>query len=115
MAKRKIQIVDDERPTREAMARVLSDKYECMQAADAEQVMKTLESTPDLALMISDVRMPGEDGVSLVKRGFDVVSKAYASYADPTTGATVSVPEQVDIIQVYPSYEFALLNLNMPS
>ena len=54
-------------------------------------------------------------GVSLVKRGFDVVSKAYASYADQTTGATVSVPEQVDIIQVYPAYEFALLNLNMPS
>lgn len=68
MAKRKILIVDNERPTREAMARVLSDKYECMQAADAEQAMKTLESTPDLALMISDVRMPGEDGVSLVKR-----------------------------------------------
>ena len=68
MAKRKILIVDDERPTREAMARVLSDKYECLQAADAEQAMKIVEATPDLALMISDVRMPGEDGVSLVKR-----------------------------------------------
>ena len=68
MSKRKILIVDDERPTREAMARVLSDKYECLQAADAEQAMKTVESVADLALMISDVRMPGEDGVSLVKR-----------------------------------------------
>ena len=54
MAKRKILIVDDERPTREAMARVLSDKYECLQAADAEQAMKIVEATPDLALMISD-------------------------------------------------------------
>lgn len=68
MAKQKILIVDDERPTREAMARVLSDKYECMLAPDAEQAMMAIEANPDLVLMISDVRMPGEDGVSLVKR-----------------------------------------------
>ena len=66
--KQKILIVDDERPTREAMARVLSDKYECVLAPDAEQAMKAVEGNPDLVLMISDVRMPGEDGVSLVRR-----------------------------------------------
>jgi len=30
--------------------------------------MKAVEGNPDLVLMISDVRMPGEDGVSLVRR-----------------------------------------------
>ena len=68
MAKPKILIVDDERPTRDVMARVLSDKYECITAADAEQAMKAVSENPDLALIISDVRMPGEDGVSLIKR-----------------------------------------------
>ena len=68
MAKPKILIVDDEKPTRDAMARILSDSYECLVAPDAEQAMKAVAANPDLALMISDVRMPGEDGVSLVRR-----------------------------------------------
>ena len=68
MTKPKILIVDDERPTRDAMARALSANYECLTAPDAEQAMKAVAANPDLALMISDVRMPGEDGVSLVRR-----------------------------------------------
>ena len=68
MSRPKILIVDDERPTRDVMARVLSDNYECVTAADAEQAMKAVAENPDLALIISDVRMPGEDGVSLIKR-----------------------------------------------
>lgn len=68
MLKPKILIVDDERPTRDVMARVLSDKYECITAPDAEQAMKAVAENPDLALIISDVRMPGEDGVSLIRR-----------------------------------------------
>ena len=68
MGRPKILIVDDERPTRDVMARALSDKYECITAADAEQAMKAVAENPDLALIISDVRMPGEDGVSLIRR-----------------------------------------------
>ena len=68
MAKLKILIVDDVRPTREAMSRVLSENYECILAPDAEGAMNAIRENPDLALMISDVRMPGEDGISLVKR-----------------------------------------------
>ena len=66
--KPKILIVDDERPTRDAMARILSSKYDCITASDAEQAMKAIAAHPELALVISDVRMPGEDGVSLVRR-----------------------------------------------
>ena len=68
MLKPKILIVDDERPTRDVMARVLSGKYNCITAADAEQAMAAVAENPDLALIISDVRMPGEDGVSLIKK-----------------------------------------------
>ena len=68
MLKPKILIVDDERPTRDVMARVLSDKYECITAPDADQAMKAVAENPDLALIISDIRMPGEDGVSLIRR-----------------------------------------------
>lgn len=68
MMKPKILIVDDEKPTRDVMARVLAPKYECLTAADAEQAMAAVTANPDLALMISDIRMPGEDGISLLRR-----------------------------------------------
>lgn len=68
MAKPRILIVDDEKPTRDVMARVLSASYDCATAPDAEQAMAAVEATPDLALMITDYKMPGEDGVSLIRR-----------------------------------------------
>ena len=50
-------------------------------------------------------------GTTLVKPGFAVASQARESYADPTTGTTVSVAQQVDIIQVYPTADFSLLRI----
>ncbi len=66
--KPKILIVDDEKPTRDVMVRILAAKYECLTAADAEQAMAAIAANPDLALMISDIRMPGENGISLLRR-----------------------------------------------
>ena len=66
--KPKILIVDDEKPTRDVMVRILAAKYECLTAADAEQAMAAIATNPDLALMISDIRMPGENGISLLRR-----------------------------------------------
>jgi DNA-binding NtrC family response regulator len=68
MAIQKILIVDDERATRDAMTRALAPVYECFTASDAEQALALLESEPDVVLMISDVRMPGETGLSLVQK-----------------------------------------------
>lgn len=73
MAKPLILIVDDEKPTRDVMARLLSEKYECLTAADAEQAIALIKENERLALMISDVRMPGEDGLSLVKKARELV------------------------------------------
>ena len=68
MAKPKILIADDEKPTRDAMARILSSSCECLTAPDAELAMKLVEENPDLALLLTDYKMPGENGVSLIKR-----------------------------------------------
>ncbi len=68
MAKPKILIVDDEKPTRDVMARVLSSSYDCLTAPDAEEAMKIVETTSDLALLLTDYKMPGEDGISLIRR-----------------------------------------------
>ena len=63
----KILIVDDEKDTRDFMARALSGKYEVVTAADAELAMRQLESDTSIRLMLSDIRMPGEDGLTLMK------------------------------------------------
>ena len=64
----KILIVDDEKPLRDTLARWFRSRYDCVLAPDAEEAMKAVAANPDLALMISDVRMPGEDGVALLKK-----------------------------------------------
>ena len=66
--KPKILIVDDEKPLRDTLARWLGLSYDCQTAPDAATAMDIVRSTPDLSLIISDVKMPGEDGVSLVRR-----------------------------------------------
>ena len=68
MAKPKILIVDDEKPTRDAMARILSGSYDCITAPDAEQALAAVAANPDLALVMTDYKMPGEDGVALIKK-----------------------------------------------
>ena len=78
--KQKILIVDDEKPLRDTLARWFRPSYDCLVAPDADEAMKVVEANPDLALMITDVRMPGEDGVSLLRR---------AKAANPDMGAIV--------------------------
>ncbi len=68
MAKPKILIVDDEKPTRDVMARILAATGECITAPDAELAMQAVEANPDLALLITDYKMPGENGVQLIQR-----------------------------------------------
>ncbi len=79
-AKPKILIVDDEKPTRDVMARILAAKYDCLLAPDAEQAMKVISATPELALLITDYKMPGENGIELIKR---------AKAASPSLGAII--------------------------
>lgn len=62
-----ILIVDDYKDTRELMGRALGEEYSTVLAPDAEGAMKALAADPSIALMLSDVRMPGTDGVTLLK------------------------------------------------
>ena len=70
--KPKILIVDDEKPLRDTLARWFRPGYECLIAPDADAALEIVRATPDLALMISDIRMPGEDGVTLLRRAREI-------------------------------------------
>jgi len=66
--KPKILIVDDEKMLRDTLAKWFRPTYDCLTAPDAAEAMKLVEANPDLALMISDVKMPGESGISLLRK-----------------------------------------------
>ena len=66
--KPKILIVDDEKMLRDTLAKWFRPSYECLTAPDAAEAMKAVEANKDLSLMITDVRMPGESGVELLKK-----------------------------------------------
>ena len=62
-----ILVVDDEKDTRELMARALGDEWPVVTASDAEAAMRLLEADPSIKLMLSDIRMPGISGMELLK------------------------------------------------
>ena len=63
---KRILIVDDEEPIRKLFASCLSEHYICVTAADAQEALLRLASE-DFALVISDVQMPGLNGVELLR------------------------------------------------
>ena len=66
--KPRILIVDDEKPLRDMLAKWFGKTYDCHTAPDAVEAMKVVDETPDLALMITDFKMPGESGLDLAKK-----------------------------------------------
>lgn len=62
-----VLIVDDDRDTREGLARALSGSFRTVTAQDADSALAALAADASIALMLSDVRMPGADGISLMK------------------------------------------------
>ena len=112
-------IVDDEKDTREFMARALSGKYEVLTAADAELAMKQLDADRSIRLLLSDVRMPGEDGITLMKAAkamnpslavilltaFGSIDQAVAAMKD---GADDFITKPVDLDQLELRIEKAL-------
>ncbi len=64
----RILVVDDDSLVRRSLCEVLSfEGYACSNAGDAEEGFKKLKETP-FDLVISDIKMPGMDGVELLKK-----------------------------------------------
>jgi putative two-component system response regulator len=63
----RILIVDDEEQIRTLLTRLLGAQgYECLAAEDTAAARRVLEGTP-VALVLSDVNMPGESGIDLTR------------------------------------------------
>jgi signal transduction histidine kinase len=63
----RILIVDDEEPIRRLFASCLSERYACVTASDAQEALLRMVSEP-VALVLSDVQMPGLNGIELLRK-----------------------------------------------
>lgn len=62
-----ILIVDDEKSARDGLVRALKRSYQVFAAEDAQEALRLLSEHP-IDVLLSDVRMPGMDGVALMQR-----------------------------------------------
>ncbi|MGH7978739.1 MAG: sigma-54-dependent transcriptional regulator [Limisphaerales bacterium] len=60
-------IVDDEKPTRDGLRAALEERYDVYVADDAKSAIELLESE-GFDVLITDFRLPGEDGLKLIAR-----------------------------------------------
>ena len=67
-----ILVADDEPGVRESLAEVLRDAgYAVQTAADGTGALKALEEN-DFSVVVTDLRMPGADGLAVLKRARDI-------------------------------------------
>ena len=67
MVKPTLLIVDDEKPTRDGLRAALEEKYDVYVADAAAAAMELLEAER-LDVLLTDLRLPSEDGLSLITR-----------------------------------------------
>jgi two-component system response regulator AtoC len=67
LKKSRVLIVDDDKNTRDGLQRALRRNYEVMVAESGDRALEMLAAT-DVDILLSDVRMPGIDGITLLQR-----------------------------------------------
>ena len=69
MPSERILVVDDEDSIREIVSSMLaSANYQCRQAASGPEALALLDSGEEFELMLSDLMMPGIDGIGLLEK-----------------------------------------------
>ncbi|MFF7062114.1 response regulator [Pseudomonas sp. NPDC008258] len=68
-ASQQILLVDDEQDVLLELAELLDNEgFACLTATSVKAALQQLTRYPDIALVITDLRMPEESGIGLIKR-----------------------------------------------
>lgn len=91
MAARRILIIDDDRRVLQVFERVLERAgFDCLAATDPSQVLDILQSEPDIGVVLTDLQMPGVDGIQLMRQIRDrFVSRPWLQLVVITGNATL--------------------------
>lgn len=86
-------VVDDDPQVRDALVRVVqSQGLTCVSASSADAALAMLAAQGEVAVLISDIRMPGGDGVQLLEE----VRRRYPDTAVIMLSAVADVQIAVD-------------------
>jgi two-component system response regulator HupR/HoxA len=66
-----VLIVDDEPRVLDALEAILAAEFRVLRAGDGEEALKRLAQEPEVAVIVTDHRMPGMTGVELLRRSQD--------------------------------------------
>lgn len=68
-SRQQLLLVDDEEEALLELAELLEGEgFHCFTATSVKCALQTLTQHPDIALVITDLRMPGESGITLIRR-----------------------------------------------
>jgi two-component system, NtrC family, response regulator HupR/HoxA len=71
-----ILIVDDEPRVLDALEAILAADFRVLRAEGGEQALAVLRAEPDIAVIITDYKMPGMTGVELLRQSQDIAPEA---------------------------------------
>ena len=96
----RVLVIDDDPATLELVRSVLeANGYSCLTASGGEEALARIRSTPGIVIAISDISMPGMDGIALLKN----VSSHPTSHPAP----------RVIFLTAYPRVDFAVAALRL--
>lgn len=107
-AKPTLLIVDDDKNTRDGLQRALQRNYTPLVAESAEAALKILAQEPAVDVMLSDLRMPGENGLSLLKQ----VQAQYPTVTCILLTAYGTVADAVEAMK-QGAYDFLMKPINL--
>ncbi|WDY58813.1 response regulator [Pseudomonas sp. PSKL.D1] len=114
-ARQQILLVDDEQDVLLELAELLENEgFACLTATSVQFALQQLTRHPDIALVITDLRMPDESGIGLIKRMRDHTARLHLPViviSGQTTLDDVSELLQLQVVDFFrkPLYQARLL------
>ena len=98
----KILLVDDEPFIAEEASEALTDEgYDCIAVNSVDAAVKALKNNPDIAVIVTDMKMPGKTGADLIKEVREGVAPNMKFIVMSGHGGTIVEANGVDI-KAYP-------------
>lgn len=98
--KSRVLVIDDDPATLQVVRSVLdANGYACLTAASAEEALAIVDSTPGIPIAISDINLPGMDGILFLER----INSHRAAHSLP----------RVVFLTAYPRLDFAVAALRL--